>query len=114
MTLLACSLDCNMAIASETVFNGSSGNVSLAAARIDRQYKAWQPETGWSGNMVKNPGFEEDFINTNAEGHVLSFKGDWFYNQKDLRPDYWQLKGDAKLIERISQDGKHALQLGAN
>lgn len=114
VTLLACSLDCNMAIASETVFNGSSGNVSLAAARIDRQYKAWQPETGWSGNMVKNPGFEEDFINTNAEGHVLSFKGDWFYNQKDLRPDYWQLNGDAKLIERISQDGKHALQLGAN
>ena len=30
----------------------------------------------WTGNMAKNPGFEEDFINARAESHVLSFKGD--------------------------------------
>ena len=31
---------------------------------------------GNAGNLLKNPGFEEDFVNTNGEGHVLSFKGD--------------------------------------
>lgn len=45
---------------------------------------------GWSGNLVVNPGFEEDFVNVNSESHVLSFKGDWYYNQQDLIPDYWE------------------------
>lgn len=48
----------------------------------------------WSGNMARNPGFDEDFVNLHAEGHVLSFKGDWYYNQQDLVPDYWDLAGD--------------------
>ena len=43
----------------------------------------------WSGNMAVNPGFEEDFVNPDGEGAVLSFKGDWYYNQTDGLPDYW-------------------------
>ena len=35
------------------------------AAELDRQ---------WTGNFAKNPGFEEDWVNENGEGHVLSFK----------------------------------------
>ena len=27
---------------------------------------------GWTGNMAKNGGFEEDWINSRGEGHVLS------------------------------------------
>ena len=49
-------------------------------------------DEGWSGNFAKNPGFEEDFINSRAENHVLSFKGDWYYNQSDLEPDYWAFR----------------------
>src|SRR4051812_23756587 len=51
-----------------------------------------QGDAGWTGNMARNPGFEEDFVNVRGESHVLSFKGDWYYNQKDLIPDYWDLK----------------------
>src|SRR5581483_5349355 len=36
-----------------------------------------QDNAGWTGNMAVNPGFEEDWVNATAEGHVLSFKGDW-------------------------------------
>lgn len=61
------------------------------------------PEAGWSGNFAINPGFEEDFVNRNSEAHVLSFKGDWYYNQKDLIPDYWNLgmpqAGNFTLLE---------------
>src|SRR5688572_12045189 len=58
------------------------------------------PEAGWSGNFAINPGFEEDFVNRTGESHVLSFKGDWFYNQKDLIPDYWGLApGQFTLLE---------------
>ena len=29
-------------------------------------------QAGWTGNVAVNPGFEEDFVNAHAEGHVLS------------------------------------------
>jgi hypothetical protein len=71
-----------------------------------------QTDAGWTGNMVLNPGFEEDFVNVNAEGHVLSFKGDWFYNQQDRIPDYWTLKGDWTWTTQAPHTGRHALKLG--
>ncbi|MCC7191157.1 MAG: hypothetical protein IT444_00120 [Phycisphaeraceae bacterium] len=72
-----------------------------------------QVEPGWNGNMAKNPGFEEDFVNTRAEGHVLSFKGDWFYNQQDLIPDYWAFpKGQSWSSDR-PHSGSKALKLDA-
>src|SRR3954447_6974267 len=70
-----------------------------------------QSDAGWTGNMARNPGFEEDFINANAEGHVLSFKGDWFYNQKDLVPDYWDLKGEWTWRKQAPHAGQYALAL---
>jgi len=68
----------------------------------------------WSGNFVKDPGFEEDFVNGFGEGHVISFKGDWFYNQKDLAPDYWELKGAWTWNEQSPKEGKHSLKLAAD
>ena len=68
-------------------------------------------QESWTGNLAKNPGFEEDFININAEGHVLSFKGDWYYNQKDMKPDYWALKGGWSLVSRSVHSGKQCLTL---
>ena len=99
--------------ASEPVYTYTSGDASLADGTIDRAYKPAKPDKDWSGNMVKNPGFEEDFINANAEAHVLSFKGDWYYNQKDLQPDYWQLSGAAKLTADAPRRGSSALTLDA-
>jgi len=66
----------------------------------------------WTGSVAKNPGFEEDFVNVNAEGHVLSFKGDWFYNQKDLIPDMWQLTGEWTWSADAPNSGKRTLKLG--
>jgi hypothetical protein len=71
-----------------------------------------QDEPGWTGNLALNPGFKEDFVNQNGEAHVLSFKGDWFYNQKDLVPDYWILKGDWSWHRQAPHGGRHALKLG--
>ena len=68
---------------------------------------------GWSGNFAKNPGFEEDFVNAHGEGHVLSFKGDWFYNQKDLVPDYWDLAGAWTWSADKPKTGGHYLKLAA-
>src|SRR5437867_1131637 len=68
---------------------------------------------GWSGNFAKNPGFEEDFVNVHGEGHVLSFKGDWFYNQKDLVPDYWNLAGAWTWGTDKPKTGGHYLKLAA-
>ena len=68
---------------------------------------------GWTGNFAKNPGFEEDFVHLNGEGHVLSFKGDWFYNQQDMVPDYWDLKGEWVRGVRTARAGSHFLKLGA-
>jgi hypothetical protein len=71
-----------------------------------------QADSGWTGNMARNSGFEEDFVNANAEGHVLSFKGDWYYNQKDLVPDYWDLKGDWTWHKQGAHSGHYCLKLG--
>ncbi|MCE9589799.1 MAG: hypothetical protein K8S99_04680 [Planctomycetes bacterium] len=68
-------------------------------------------EAGWTGNVVKNPGFEEDFVNGRGEGHVLSFKGDWYYNQKDLVPDYWAYKGGWSVVEKSPHSGRRCLML---
>ena len=65
----------------------------------------------WTGNFTRNPGFEEDFVNANAEPHVLSFKGDWFYNQQDHVPDCWTLVGTATLNEKNPHEGKRSLIL---
>jgi hypothetical protein len=73
-----------------------------------------QEQPGWTGNLVVNPGFEEDFINLNGESHVLSFKGDWYYNQKDFVPDYWQFKGNYSWGERAPHSGQHSLVLEAD
>ena len=73
-----------------------------------------QEPPGYTGNLVVNPGFEEDFINLNGESHVLSFKGDWYYNQKDLVPDYWQFKGTYTWGDKSPHSGKHSLILAAD
>jgi len=64
--------------------------------------------------MAVNPGFEEDFVNAHGEPHVLSFKGDWFYNQKDNIPDFWGFKGDWKWETTEPHSGQRGLTLGAN
>jgi hypothetical protein len=71
-----------------------------------------QGTSGWTGNLAVNPGFEEDFVNLNGQGHVLSFKGDWYYNQKDDIPDYWTLKGAWTWHEQTPHGGRHGLKLG--
>ena len=65
----------------------------------------------WSGNVVKNPGFEEDFVNAVAESHCISFKGDWYYNQKDSVPDYWLLRGNWSRSETDARSGRHTIKL---
>jgi hypothetical protein len=77
---------------------------SLVAASPD------QP-ADWSGNFARDPGFEEDFVNLHAEPHVLSFKGDWFYNQKDLAPDYWTFTGGWKRNAVKPHGGSFSLVL---
>ncbi len=88
----------------------------LAVIHFNLPLFAAEPnEPGWSGNMVRDPGFEEDFINNNGEGHVLSFKGDWFYNQQDLAPDYWPIAaGTWSWNDQAPHSGKHSLKLGAD
>ncbi len=70
-----------------------------------------QQDTGWTGNMARNPGFEEDFVNLHGEGHVLSFRGDWYYNQRDLIPDYWDLKGAWSWQKTAPRSGRYSLKL---
>jgi len=65
----------------------------------------------WSGNVAKNPGFEEDFVNAVAESHCISFKGDWYYNQRDSVPDYWLLRGNWSRAETGAYSGRCALKL---
>src|SRR5688500_18671301 len=73
-----------------------------------------QASRSWSGNFVTDPGFEEDFINNNAEAHVISFKCDWFYNQQDLVPDFWNLKGAWSWNDKAPHSGRKSLKLEAN
>src|SRR5688500_14332376 len=70
-------------------------------------------QEGWTGNVTVNPGFEEDFVNVNSESQVLSFKGDWYYNQKDLIPDYWTLKGSWTWNQKGARSGHSSLKLAA-
>ena len=65
----------------------------------------------FSGNMAINPGFEEDFVNHRGEPHVLSFKGDWYYNQRDDIPDYWKLTGNWTWKTDTPHSGKRSLEL---
>jgi hypothetical protein len=66
----------------------------------------------YSGNMAVNPGFEEDFVNLNGEGDVLSFKGDWYYGQTDGVPDYWALpKAGWEWCTERPHGGSHCLRL---
>jgi hypothetical protein len=84
--------------------------VVLVAAVTGRAEDA----AGWSGNFVRNPGFEEDFVNSKAEPHVLSFKGDWFYNQQDHAPDYWTLPKGWTLNDKQPHEGRQSLILPAD
>ena len=81
------------------------------AACLTLPASAFAQADGWTGNLVRNPGFEEDFVNVHGEGHVLSFKGDWWYNQKDLIPDYWALSGAWTWHKETPHAGRHALKL---
>jgi len=65
----------------------------------------------WGGKMAINPGFEEDFVFPGAESHVLSFKGDWFYNQTDGVPDYWTLDGGWEWRGDVPHSGSRYLRL---
>lgn len=102
------------------IYKTTANLAQLSAARIDSAYQPPTYETGWSGNFAINPGFEEDFVNVNAEGHVLSFKGDWYYNQKDLMPDYWKFSPNAWTEQQKGWNwntvkphaGRHSLKLG--
>ncbi len=92
------------------VYTAAPAQAQGLAAAVVSEDAAPTPdsEAGWTGNMARNPGFEEDFINAHGEGHVLSFKGDWFYNQKDDVPDCWDFtgsKGKALRQERVSPVG---------
>lgn len=89
----------------------TAGVAAIVALTLVRPPEA--QSRGWSGNMAKNPGFEEDFVNINSESHVLSFKGDWYYNQKDLVPDYWVFKGGWSHRAGAAHSGKHSLKLEA-
>jgi hypothetical protein len=84
--------------------------LSLLAISLSASARA---QDGWTGNLVRNPGFEEDFVNLRGEGHVLSFKGDWWYNQKDNIPDFWQLQGNWTWHKDAPHAGQHALKLAA-
>jgi hypothetical protein len=103
------------------VYQTPTDTAALASAKIDTAYTAPQYEAGWSGNYAINPGFEEDFVNINGEGHVLSFKGDWYYNQKDLVPDYWSFSKNAWTPKHKGWNwnanephgGRYALKLAA-
>lgn len=80
----------------DKAYSEDKADVSLASAKIvtyGNPVRDDQP--GWSGNYALNPGFEEDFVNVEGEGHVLSFKGDWYYNQSDMYPDYWKFTDDS-------------------
>jgi hypothetical protein len=69
-------------------------------------------EPGYAGNFAIDPSFEEDFVNRRGEGHVLSFKGDWYYNQRDLIPDYWGLaEGKFTRGEGDARSGRYYLKL---
>ena len=63
------------------------------------------------GNMVGNPGFEYDWHNNNAEGHVLAFRADWSFHSGDLKPDYWQPAGNAQWVSGVAHTGTHSLLL---
>ena len=80
------------------VFTGKPELAKLATAAIVSDATPQARDAGWTGNLAKNPGFEEDYVNVNGEGHVLSFKGGWYYNQQDLVPDYWVFANAAKLL----------------
>jgi len=58
------------------LFAGLLGSVLAAAALAQGR--------GWSGNFAKNPGFEEDFVNSRAEARAL-FKAIGF-TTRDLSP----------------------------
>lgn len=77
----------------DPVYTAPADLTELAAAAVIEDATPQGRDAGWTGNMAKNPGFEEDYVNTNGEGHVLSFKGGWYYNQKDNVPDYWDFAG---------------------
>ena len=64
-----------------------------------------------TGNMLGNPGFEDDYHNNNAEGHVLAFMGDWSFNASDLKPDYWNLTGSWEWVSENPHSGRRALRL---
>src|SRR5688500_17890923 len=89
-------------------------SLALAVVLITAPVRAADANEGWTGNMARNPGFEEDFVNANGEGHVISFKGDWFYNQRDLVPDYWELKGAWVRNDQATHGGRHSLKLSAD
>lgn len=85
----------------ELVYTGPVDFKSLATSNVISDATPRPRDSGWTGNMAKNPGFEEDFVNTHGEGHVLSFKGGWYYNQKDQVPDYWEFVDSNK--NRLAQ-----------
>lgn len=62
-------------------------------------------------NMLSNPGFEYDWHNNNAEGHVLAFMGDWSCNGSDLVPDYWNLGGAWSHVQDQARSGRYSLLL---
>lgn len=76
-------------------YRGPVDAAALAAAAAVDDATPRPRDAGWTGNLARNPGFEEDFVNTHGEGHVLSFKGGWFYNQRDFVPDCWSFVTDA-------------------
>lgn len=86
------------------VFTADVNLKALEAAAIVEDATPRPRDAGWTGNIAKNPGFEEDFVNTNGEGHVLSFKGGWYYNQKDDVPDYWNFVSNGERMLAIKQD----------
>ena len=106
---------------SKLVYQAPANIAPLATARIDESYLAPDYKAGWSGNFAINAGFEEDFVNINGEGHVLSFKGDWYYNQKDLMPDYWSFSAASwtpkhkgwTLNTNAPHSGRYSLKLAA-
>jgi len=65
------------------------------------------------GNMIGNPSFEYDWMNNQAEGHVLAFRGDWSFNSSDLKPDHWDAvpPANAKWVSDTAHTGARSLLL---
>lgn len=83
----------------------------LLATLAPAAVRAAEPAALLPGNMLSNPGFEYDWHNNGAEGHVLAFMGDWSFNASDTLPDYWTIAGGFEYTKAQAHSGQRSLML---